>query len=156
VLGAFAVEDGRGRKDVRNAGDTASYAELGRRIEAELTPDAVVLGDNRLWPALPNTRLRSLLLLFYETNPGISRERTTDIPGALERINPDYVVLSPLSREILAKLSQKDEDDFQRYMTNRTERVAIVDYKGYGTTEVFRVRKVGLASPGPLGTFVLD
>jgi 4-amino-4-deoxy-L-arabinose transferase-like glycosyltransferase len=147
VLGIFTAEGvAVAAKDMRDAPDATRYEELGRRIEAELTPNAVVLGDNRLWPALPNTRLRSLLLLFYETNPRISRERTTDITGVLERINPDYVVLSPLSREILAKLSEKDGDDFRRYMSSSTERVATIDYRGYGTTEVFRVRKVGLAS----------
>jgi 4-amino-4-deoxy-L-arabinose transferase-like glycosyltransferase len=141
ALGLFAIEGlAVAVKDVRNAPDAVSYAALGRRLDAELEPEAVVLGDNRLWPAIRKTRLRSLLLLFYHTNPRISRERTTDIPGALGRIDPEYIVLSPLSREILSKLTPEDATAFERYLSSRTERVTTIEDRVYGPHEVFRVR----------------
>ncbi len=146
VFALFAVEGlAVAARDVRDARHAPSLAELGKRIEAEIAPDAIVIGDNRLWPALPDVRLRSLLLLFYETNPRISRDRTTDIPGAFENIKPDYIILSPLSREILAKLSPKDAADFQRYLDTQTDHIATIDYPGYGKTDILRVRRVGTA-----------
>ncbi|HLF79880.1 MAG TPA: glycosyltransferase family 39 protein [Dehalococcoidia bacterium] len=127
-------------KDVRDARDAPSYADLGRRIEASVTPGAVVLGDNRLWPAMRATQLRSLLLVFYYTNPRISHERTTDVPGALARVDPDFIVLSPLSREILTRLTPEDGAAFERYISSRTERVTTIEDKLYGPHEVLRVR----------------
>lgn len=142
VLGLFAVEGlAVAAKDVRDAGKAPSYAELGRRLEGALPADATLLGDNRLWPALRGRDLRSLLLLFYHTNPRISRERTTDVFGAMERIEADYILISPLSLEILSKLSPKDRADFDRFIATRTDKVETIDYRAYGPVEVFRVRR---------------
>jgi hypothetical protein len=80
-----------------------------------------------------------LLLLFYHTNPVISRDRVTDIPGAFERIRPDYIVLSPLSREILSRLSPQDKGDFDAYMQEETRLVATIENGAYGRTEIYEV-----------------
>jgi hypothetical protein len=98
------------------------------------------MGDNRLWPALRGRDHRSLLLLFYHTNPRISRERTIDVPGAMERVAPEYVVLSPLSREILAQLTPEHRAEFERYMAERMELVDTIASPAYGAHEVYRRR----------------
>lgn len=141
VLAVFAVEGvAVAAKDVRDAGDAASYAALGTRLDAALPAGASAIGDNRISPALRHRDYRSLLLLFYHTNPRISRERTTDVFGAMERTGADYVLLSPLSREILAKLSPKDAADFERFLSTRAELVVTVRDEAYGPIEVYRVR----------------
>jgi hypothetical protein len=128
-------------KDVRDAPDAPAYAGLARRLRAALPADATLLGDNRLWPALRDRDLRSLLLLFYHTNPRISRERATDIFGAMERTEADFVLLSPLSLEILSKLSPRDRMDFELFIETRTEPAGTVEYPSYGPIEIFRVRR---------------
>jgi 4-amino-4-deoxy-L-arabinose transferase-like glycosyltransferase len=140
VLAAFIVEGlAVAVQDVREAGDAPDYTQTGAEIEAALEPGATVLVDNRMWPALRGVSQRSLLLLFYHTNPRISKERTTDIPGALERIAPDYVLLTPLSREILARLTEEDTAAFERFLVERTEVTATLPASGYGPVEVHRV-----------------
>jgi hypothetical protein len=127
-------------KDLRDARDAPGYEAVGARI-AEVVPEgSVVIGDNRLWPALEEQglRLRSLLLLFYHTNPRISEGRATDIPGAFERIDADYLLLSPLSREILNQLSPDDTRDFDAYLRHNFTLVDTLDYPVYGPIEVFR------------------
>ena len=127
-------------KDLRDSPDAPGYAALTTSLQQVLPADATVLGDNRLWPALRGQPYRSLLLLFYHTNPAISRDRTTDIFGAMSRIDADYLVLSPLSREILARLSTRDAADFERYLSERAEPSATLPYPGYGPLEVYRLR----------------
>lgn len=136
----FAVEGGAvAAKDVWQARDAPSYAALARRLDAALPPGASALGDNRLWPALRGRDFRSLLLLFYHTHPEISRERSTDIFGALERTGADYVLLSPLSRETLSRLTPEDAADFDRFLAERTRLVATVADPAYGPIEVYQV-----------------
>jgi 4-amino-4-deoxy-L-arabinose transferase-like glycosyltransferase len=128
-------------QDVRDAGDAPDYAELTRRLEQALPAGASAVGDNRLWPALRDRDYRSLLLLFYHTNPSISHDRTTDVFGAMDRIGADYLLLSPLSREILSQLSPRDAADFARYLQERAELVETVDFPGYGPIEVYRLQE---------------
>jgi hypothetical protein len=142
VLGLFAAEGlAVAAKDGRDTRAAPSYAGLARRLKEALPEDATLLGDNRLWPALRERDLRSLLLLFYHTNPRISRERTTDVFGAMERIEADYVLISPLSLEILSRLSPKDRADFDRFLATRTERIETIEFRTYGPVQVFRVRR---------------
>lgn len=130
-------------RDIRNAPDAPSYAALDRRLEAALPAGAVVIGDNRLWPALDHGGLRSLLLLFYHTNPVISEGRATDIPGAFDRIGAEYLLLSPLGYEILSQLSPEDTRDFDAFMAERAILVETIEDRAYGPIEVYR-----LAPPG--------
>jgi 4-amino-4-deoxy-L-arabinose transferase-like glycosyltransferase len=142
VFGVFLGEGlAVAAQDARDAGDAASYADLGRRLEAALPNGASVIGDNRLWPALRKRNLRSLHLLFYYTNPRISRDSATDIFGAFERIDADYLLLSPLSRQILANLSPRDSADFDRYLETRTVQVQTVADSAYGPIEVYRISR---------------
>jgi 4-amino-4-deoxy-L-arabinose transferase-like glycosyltransferase len=146
VLCVFAVEGlAVAAKDVRDAREAPSYEELGRRLEERFPAPATLLGDNRLWPALQDRDLRSLLLLFYETNPRISRERTTDMFGAIQKTEADYILISPLSLEILSRLSPKDKRDFERFLETNTDWVDTIDYPVYGPIQVFRVRRIGQA-----------
>jgi 4-amino-4-deoxy-L-arabinose transferase-like glycosyltransferase len=128
-------------QDVRDAGDAPDYTELTRRLEAALPAGASAVGDNRLWPALQDRDYRSLLLLFYHTNPSISRDRATDVFGAMERIDVDDLLLSPLSREILSQLSPRDAADFARFLQERAELVDTVAFPDYGPIEVYRLRE---------------
>jgi len=138
----FAVEGGAvALKDVWEARDAPAYADFGRRLDAALPAGASALGDNRLWPALRGRDYRSLLLLFYHTNPRISRERTTDVFGALERIDPDYLLLSPLSRQMLTRLTPADAADFDRFLRARADLVATIPDAAYGPIEVYKVRR---------------
>jgi hypothetical protein len=143
VLAVFAVEGlAVGAKDVRDARDAPLYEGLEARLAESLPAGAVVLTDNRLWPALyGHAEARSLLLLFYHTNPEISRDRATDIPGALDRVAPGYVLLSPLSRDILRNLNERDASDFERYLAERAEPAGVIDYPGYGPMDLYRVRR---------------
>jgi hypothetical protein len=128
-------------QDVREAHDAPDYDALSRELDAVLPARASAMGDNRLWPALRDRDYRSLLLLFYHTNPDISRERTTDVFGAMERAGADYLLLSPLSREILSQLSPRDTADFQRFLTERAELTATVPFPDYGPIDVYRLRE---------------
>lgn len=142
LLAAFALEGmAAAAIDLRDGYQATSYAALSRELQQKLPPGAVVLGDNRLWPALEGRELRSLLLLFYHTNPRISRERTTSIAGALERIDPDYLLLSPLSREILSRLSAEHAAELQAFIASRTEPAGTIGAPPYGPMQLYRVRR---------------
>ena len=136
TFGAWAAA-----KDVRDASDAPSYEQLGQQLDAALPEGASAMGDNRLWPALRDRDYFSLVLLFYHTNPRISRERATDVFGAMQRVDPDYVLLSPLSRKLLTRLSPRDSADFDRFLAERAELVATLPYPAYGPVEVFRIKR---------------
>jgi hypothetical protein len=141
VAGLFAAEGLTvAGKDVLDARDAGDYEALGVRLEAAVPPGAVAMGDNRLWPAMRDRPYRSLHLLFYETNPRISRERTTDIPGAFERAGVEYLLLSPLSREQLKLLSPRDAADFARYVETNMQRATTIEDRTYGPIDVYRRR----------------
>lgn len=125
-------------KDVRDASDAPSYAALERKLDDALPAGSIVIGDNRLWPAMQDQELRSLLLLFYHTNPRISRDAATDIPGAFERIGAEYILLSPLSREILDRLSDEDDAAFRAFM-QQARLVETIEMPAYGPIEVYRL-----------------
>jgi hypothetical protein len=141
VAALFAAEGlAVAAKDVRDARDAGDYESLGRRLETVVPPGAVTMGDNRLWLALHPRPYRSLHLLFYETNPRISRDHVTDIPGAFERTGVEYLLLSPLSREQLKLLSPRDAEAFKRYLDTRTDLVTAVEDRTYGPIDVYRFR----------------
>lgn len=139
-LAALFLLEGLGvvAKDVRDARDAPSYEALGREIEAVVPAGSIVIGDNRLWPAVQDLRLRSLLLLFYHTNPVISRDRVTDIPGAFERIDAGYLLLSPLSRDILTQLSPEDTAAFNSYVEQHMTKVTTIEDRAYGPIDVYQ------------------
>jgi 4-amino-4-deoxy-L-arabinose transferase-like glycosyltransferase len=140
VITVFAVEGlGVAAKDVRDARKAGDYVALGRKLNAVVPPGAVTMGDNRLWLAMRCRPYRSLHLLFYETNPRISGDQTTDIEGAFERTQIDYLLLSPISRDQLKLLSPRDAEAFQRYVETRMEPVTKVDDPTYGPIDVYRV-----------------
>jgi 4-amino-4-deoxy-L-arabinose transferase-like glycosyltransferase len=140
VLLIFAAEGlAVAAQDVRDAREAPDYALLASRLREELPAGATILGDNRLWPALSDRDYRSLLLLFYHTNPDISKDRATDVFGAMDRIGADYLLLSPLSRDILAGLSPRDAADFERYLSERAELVETIIFSDYGPIEVYRL-----------------
>jgi hypothetical protein len=128
-------------KDVRDARNAGDYETLGRRLEAVVPPGAVTMGDNRLWLAMRCRPYHSLHLLFYETNPRISGDQTTDIAGAFERTGVAYLLLSPLSRDQLKLLSSRDSEAFQRYVETQMEIVTKVDDPTYGPIDVYRLRE---------------
>jgi hypothetical protein len=106
------------------------------------------MGDNRLWLAMRCRPYRSMHLLFYETNPRISGDRTTDIAGAFEHTGVDYLLLSPLSREQLKLLSPRDAEAFQRYVETQMDLVTKVDDPTYGPIDVYRRRALARAVVG--------
>lgn len=130
-----------GVQDIVEAGDAPDYSQVGRRIMEHVPEGARVIADNRLWLTMRETEHRSLLLLFYFTNPRISREHPTDIEGAMRRIDADYLLLSPLTREILQKLTPRDSAAFDRYMREHGELVGVVEDAAYGPIEVYRLRR---------------
>jgi 4-amino-4-deoxy-L-arabinose transferase-like glycosyltransferase len=142
VLLLFAVEGlAVAAQDVRDASDAPEYAALQLKLEAALPEGAVAMGDNRLWPALRDRDYRSLLLLFYFTNPAISKGEATNVFGAMERTGVDYLLLSPLSREILTQLSPRDAADFARFLEERAALETTVDFPIYGPIGVYRVER---------------
>src|SRR5262249_21247239 len=142
VLAVFFVEGGAvAARDVRDAGKRSDYAALSHALQHELPPGSSALGDNRLWPALQAYDLRSWLLLFYFTNPEVTRDQATNVDGALQRIDPDYLLISPLTRQMLAGLIPRDAADFQAFLANRTEEVASIPDHDYGPIEIYRVKK---------------
>ena len=137
----FAVEGAAvAARDVRDASSAPDYAALTTELEATIPAGATVIADNRLWAALRHRQPRSLLLLFYFTNQKMMRDEVTNIPGAFERIDADYLLLSPLSREDLTELSPADAADFERHLVERAELVTTVDFPDYGPIEVYRLR----------------
>lgn len=128
-------------RDIRNAGKAPDYEALGRAIDEVVPARAVVIGDNRLWPAIQDRELRSLLLLFYETNPRISEGRATSISGVFDRIGAEYIMLSPLSRDILTGLSPQDDAAFRAYLGANGELVSTIEFPTYGPIEVYRLRR---------------
>ena len=128
-------------RDARESGDAPSIEAAGQAIEAALPEGASAIGDNRLWPVLRARPYRSLLLLFYHTNPSISRDQATDVFGAMDGIGADYLLLSPLSREILARLSPEHTAEFDRYLQERAELTTTVETPGYGPIEVYRLTR---------------
>jgi hypothetical protein len=139
IAALFLLEGlGVAARDVQDAGDASNYEALGGRIEAVVPEGSVVIGDNRMWPALHDLQLRSLLLLFYHTNPVISRDRVTDIPGAFQRIDADYLLLSPLSRDILLGLSPADTRAFNDYLEQHMTKVTTIEDRSYGPIDVYR------------------
>jgi 4-amino-4-deoxy-L-arabinose transferase-like glycosyltransferase len=140
VLLVFAAEGlAVAAQDVRDAPDAPDYAALQSRLEAALPSGAIAMGDNRLWPALRDRDLRSLLLLFYFTNPDISQEETTDVFGAMQRVDVDYLLLSPLSRSVLTSLSPRDAADFERFLRERAVLETTVDSRSYGPIDVYQI-----------------
>jgi 4-amino-4-deoxy-L-arabinose transferase-like glycosyltransferase len=141
VGGLFAAEGlAVAAKDVGDARDAGDYEALGRRLEAVVPAGAVTMGDNRLWPAMRDRPYRSLHLLFYETNPRISRDQATDIPGAFDRTRVDYLLLSPLSRDQLKLLSPRDAEAFRQYLDTRMELTTTVEDRVYGPIDVYKLK----------------
>ncbi|MPZ48797.1 MAG: hypothetical protein GEU75_05695 [Dehalococcoidia bacterium] len=141
ILAVVAIEGlAVAAKDVRDAPDAPGYADVGSRLREAIPDGSSAAGDNRLWPALRDRDYRSLHLLFYYTNPDISRDRTTDVFGAMDRIGADYLLLSPLGRDILTRLSPDHAAEFERYMSERAELVTTIDNAAYGPIEVYRLR----------------
>ncbi len=130
-----------GLKGVRDATGAMDYATVGQRLGEVIPPGATVVSDNRLWLTLDGREPRSLLLLFYHTNPRISRERVTDVRGAMGRIDADYLLLSPLTRDILRNLSAEDSAAFTRYLSEEARLVETVEAGEYGPVEVYRLRR---------------
>ena len=107
----------------------------------EVVPEgSVVLTDNRMWPALRDLQPRSLLLLFYWTNPDIAGEELTDIPGAMQRTQARYLLLSPVSKELLTHLSPHDSELLNAYVKQHGTLKAIVAQPPYGPIEVYELR----------------
>ncbi|HXH23406.1 MAG TPA: glycosyltransferase family 39 protein [Dehalococcoidia bacterium] len=130
-----------GIRNVSDARNATVYATVGDAVREVVPAGSRVVTDNRMWLALPDLETRSLLLLFYWTNPEISRGETTDIEGAMGRLNADYLLLSPLTKEILAKLTPADSERFQRYLTQKGRLVATVAGPPYGPIEVYRLER---------------
>jgi 4-amino-4-deoxy-L-arabinose transferase-like glycosyltransferase len=142
VAVVFAIEGlAVGVRDIVDAGQAPEYALVGERINEVVPAGARVIGDNRLWLTMRETEYRSLLLLFYFTNPRISRDEASDVPGAMRRIDADYLLLSPLTREILGKLTRRDGAAFQRYLAENGELVATIEDDAYGPIEVYRLTR---------------
>jgi len=138
----FALEGTAvGLKNLRDAGRAPDYAGIRDALERAIPADAVVVGDNRLWLALDGREVRSLHLLFYLTNPDISRGEATNVEGAMRRIDADYLLLSPLTKEILTRLSPRDGADFARYIERNATRESSISSAPYGPIEVYRLRK---------------
>ena len=131
-------------RGTRDALDAPSYAEVGRKVGDLVPAGARVIGDNRLWLTLEDRDERSLLLLFYLTNPEISRDRATDIAGAMERIDAGYMLISPLTREILGNLTPKHRAELDSYLAEHATLVGTVPDRAYGPIEVYRLAGHGL------------
>jgi 4-amino-4-deoxy-L-arabinose transferase-like glycosyltransferase len=129
-----------GARNLRDAGDAPSLAEAGEAVREVVPEGSMVLTDNRMWPALRDMQPRSLLLLFYWTNPDIAGEELTDIPGAIERTNARYLLLSPVSKELLTHLSPEDSATFASYLKQHGTLKAVVAEPPYGPIEVYELR----------------
>ena len=129
-----------GARNVRDAREAPSYHDVGAAVREVVPPGSTVLTDNRMWVTLQDMDVRSLLLLFYWTNPGTAGEELTDIPGAIRRTDARYLLLSPLGKEILANLSPHDTDLFQAYLDTHARLVATVAKAPYGPIEVYELR----------------
>jgi 4-amino-4-deoxy-L-arabinose transferase-like glycosyltransferase len=129
-----------GARNVNDARGAPSYRGVGAAVREVVPPGSTVLTDNRMWATLQDMDVRSLLLLFYWTNPDIAGEEFTDIPGAIRRTDARYLLLSPLGKDILANLSPRDTDLFQAYLDTHARLVATVSKAPYGTIEVYELR----------------
>jgi hypothetical protein len=126
-----------GLANIADARDAVEYAGVGDRVRDVVPPGSRVVTDNRMWLTLRDMEPRSLLLLFYWTNPEISRENATDVDGAMRRIDAGYLLLSPLTRAILSKLTPRDAESFDRYLREHATLVATVAEPPYGPIEVY-------------------
>jgi 4-amino-4-deoxy-L-arabinose transferase-like glycosyltransferase len=136
----FALEGlAVGLGNVADARDAVDYASVGKAVREVVPSGSRVVTDNRMWLTLRDMESRSLLLLFYWTNPEISRDEATDVEGAMRRIDADYLLLSPLTREILAKLTPEDAARFESYLERHARLVGTVAGPPYGPIEVYRL-----------------
>jgi 4-amino-4-deoxy-L-arabinose transferase-like glycosyltransferase len=129
-----------GARNVRDARDAPSYKGVGAAVREVVPAGSTVITDNRMWLTLRDMRTRSLLLLFYWTNPDIARDQVTDIPGAMRRIDAGYLLLSPLSKDILTNFSPRDSADFQAYLRDHGRMLGTVAKPPYGPIEVWQLR----------------
>lgn len=141
IAAIFALEGlAAGAKNVLDARDAADYSRVGDEVRAVLPPGSRVVTDNRMWLTLRDVEARSLLLLFYWTNPEIAGEELTDVQGAMERTGAEYLLVSPLTKEILQKLTPRDSERFNQYVAGRGRLVATVSKPPYGPIEVYELR----------------
>jgi hypothetical protein len=143
VAAVFVLEGAAvGLNNVKTAIDATSLADVGEKVAAAVPAGSVVMGDNRLGMTLGAARVdeRSVHLLFYYTNPHISRGRVTDIGGAFARSGAQYLLLSPLTREMLKELSPQDTADFAAYIRERASLADTVAAGSYGPIEVYQLK----------------
>jgi hypothetical protein len=126
-----------GARQMRDAGSAADYGSVGYEVRRYLPPGSRVVADNRMWPSLRDLDVRSFLLLFYWTNPRIAGEELTDLAGAMERIDADYLLISPLTRDILANLTPQDQAVFEGYLAEHGRLLGTAAEPPYGPIEVY-------------------
>jgi 4-amino-4-deoxy-L-arabinose transferase-like glycosyltransferase len=80
---------------------TSSYDAFERQIAACIPPGSVVLGFQHYWLGLRDFRYRTWLLPLNMANPYIE-QNPDPLETALERVNPDVVLIDRHARDLLA------------------------------------------------------
>ncbi|HEY7170708.1 MAG TPA: glycosyltransferase family 39 protein [Vicinamibacterales bacterium] len=143
---ATAYEGGRRLLAVpAEARATSSYDGYERQIAACIPPGAMVLGFQHYWLGLRGFRYRTWLLPLDMANPYIE-EHPLPLEAALDRINPDVVLIDRHARDLLAATADPAHPyhhiatGFAAFRARRrlALRCAIHD-SSYATMEVYEV-----------------
>lgn len=125
--------------DLRQSGEVSRYLDVGRGIDAHLTPGARVLGADRWWWALRDHPYRSLNSVWPQWR--IAREQGKRLPELsdwIHQIQPDFIVVSNDVRRMYP-------DELQNQYLSFLQRCALLvgawTDRTYGPIEIYRLPK---------------
>jgi hypothetical protein len=124
---------------------TSSYDEYEQQIAGCIPPGSLVLGFQHYWLGLRQFRYRTWLLPLNLANASIEAD-PIPLDAALERLNPDVILLDRHARELLDDTADPRHPyhhiatGFEAFRARRPlVRVCAVLDLSYGTMEVYRV-----------------
>jgi hypothetical protein len=149
LLAVIVLEGERAyRVDLAQSAVASHYLDVGRRIEAPMTPGAHVLGPERWWWALhdhPYLSIGSLLLQWQA-----AEKRSHHVPqfdAWVQRDRTDFVIVTVNVRSDLLGSPDALQRQFRTFLATCTTRVVNWTDRNYGWIEVYRVTKTVLGVP---------
>jgi hypothetical protein len=136
------------RVDLAQSAVASHYLDVGRRIEAPMTPGTHVLGPERWWWALhdhPYLSVGSLLLQWVD-----AEKRSHHVPQFddwVQRDRTDFVIVTVNVRANLLDSPDALKRQFRAFLDTCTTRVVDWTDPNYGWIEVYRVTKTALGVP---------
>jgi 4-amino-4-deoxy-L-arabinose transferase-like glycosyltransferase len=156
LLAAAVLAEGALQIRAARAAPATSYEALGARIAAALPPGARILGIHTYWLALRQFPYRSWAVPVLLADGRYNREEALSFGAALERVNPDVVLIDPEMTTFLRALASPDHphhawlaqyDEFMRRHDSRL--VATIEDATYGRIEVYWLLRTPLRAAPP-------